>query len=374
MRLSATRILLDGQWHCDKVILLKDGVIDAIEDKSEQPTEHLSGDLVPGFIDVQVNGGGGQLFNAAPTLASLVAMQKAHARFGTTAMLPTLITDEYAVMKAAATAVAEAIDTRMPGIAGIHFEGPFISKARKGVHKADFIRIPDDNELALFTRGDLGRVMITVAPEHFPLDILRDLAGQGVLVCLGHSAATFEQALAAIEAGAIGFTHLFNAMSPLNSREPGMVGAALYHQQTYAGLVLDHHHVHPANSRIAINGKGVGRMMLVTDAMAHVGTREQQLPFFDTNIQRENDKLTTPDGTLAGSCLDMATAVRHAYRDVGLPLSDAIQMASATPAECIGLSQKMGKIQSGLQANLVLLDNNTQVQQVFIDGVRVYAQ
>ncbi|XOV81082.1 MAG: N-acetylglucosamine-6-phosphate deacetylase [Aestuariibacter sp.] len=374
MRLSATRILIAGQWHTDKMLVIEKGVIAGIEPMSQHVTEHLTGDLVPGFIDVQVNGGGGLLFNAEPCLKTLKIMQQAHARYGTTAMLPTLITDEYTVMSAAADAVAEAMTSKLSGIVGIHFEGPFISKARKGVHKSEFIRIPDDKELAVLTRRDLGKVVITVAPEHFPLDILQELTEQGVIVCLGHSAATYEQTQAAIEAGAKGFTHLFNAMSPLTSREPGMVGAAFLQQDTYAGLVLDHFHVHSASSQIALKNKGVDRIMLVTDAMAHVGTDTQKLPFFDTEIKRENNRLTTPDGTLAGSCLDMTTAVRNASRSLGVTLSEAVQMASATPAEFIGLAEQMGKIQRGYRANMVLLNDDCQVQQVYIDGESVNSQ
>lgn len=377
MMLSATRILINGQWHTDKVLCIKDGKIARIVDRSESfpGTDMISleGDLVPGFIDIQVNGGGGALFNAEPTLASLQIMQLAHAQFGTTTMLPTLITDEFPVMVAAAAAMANAIEQGVPGIAGIHFEGPFISKERKGVHKSDFIRMPTDAELALFTRRDIGKVVITIAPEHFPVDIIRDLSEQGVAVCLGHSAATYEKAQAALDAGASGFTHLFNAMSPMTSREPGMVGAAFANKKAYSGLVLDHYHVHPVSSRIAIDSIGFEHIMLVTDAMAHVGTEDTQLPFFDTRILRQKDKLTTPDGTLAGSCLDMCSAVRHAHRDLGVALEHAVAMASVTPATFLGLQSYLGDIAEGQQANLVLMDNSTRVKQVYIDGMLVHA-
>lgn len=371
MRITASRVLIGGQWQQKQALVIEDTTILAVE-PCNGTEQQFNGDLVPGFIDVQVNGGGGALFNAKPDKDTLQKMLQAHAFFGTTTMLPTLITDHYSVMKAGADAIAQAIEKGEKGIAGVHFEGPFISKARKGVHPENCIRLPTDQELALFTRQDIGRVMITVAPEHFPVDLIRDLASQGVIVFLGHSAATYEQAQAAVDAGATGFTHLFNAMSPLTSREPGVTGAALANPQTFAGLVLDHFHVHPVTSRIALQQKGAERLMLVTDAMAHVGTDAKQLPFYDTEIVRENDRLTTPDGTLAGSCLDMATAVRHAYRDLQCSLEDAISMASLAPAMCLGMTDRLGSIAPGKLANLVLLDKNVQVQEVFSEGVQVH--
>lgn len=373
MKISATRILVDGQWQENAMLTINEGSISALGLSSDEVDVHLQGSLVPGLIDVQVNGGGGCLFNADPTLETIMAIQSAHQRYGTTSMLPTLITDEYPVMVAAAAAMMEAIEQKTRGIIGIHFEGPFISQERKGVHKSDFIRQPTDAELALFTRKDLGVVMLTVAPEHFPVDVIRDLTSHGVKICLGHSAATFEQAQEAIDAGATGFTHIFNAMSPMTSREPGMVGAALANRHTYAGLVLDHFHVHPISSKVAVQTKGADHMMLVTDAMAHVGTNDKQLPFFDTQIQREDDKLTTPDGTLAGSCLDMASAVRNAHLDLGVSLPEAIMMGSTAPAAFLGMQHQLGKIDVGQQANFLLLDDRLQVKQVYIDGVQVHA-
>jgi N-acetylglucosamine-6-phosphate deacetylase len=372
MRLSAQRILIDSQWQTGKTLHIHQGCVSSIQDFDPKQDMLLQGSLVPGFIDVQVNGGGGMLFNADPTLGSLVKIHKAHLAYGTTAMLPTLITDQYEVMQQASDAVTQAIDTRLPAIIGIHFEGPFLSCARKGVHKEAFIRAPSDKELALYTRNNIGKVMVTLAPESVPTDIIRDLVSQGVIVSLGHSNADYDSVCAAIEAGATSFTHLFNAMSPLTSRDPGMVGAALDANHCYAGVILDNHHVHPASCRIAVASKGINKMMLVTDAMAHVGSSNNLYPFFDTEIQRDNGKLTTPDGTLAGSCLSMIEAVDNACHQLNLSLSDGIAMASSSPADFLGINQK-GIIALGAEADLLLLSEKRQVQQAYIGGELLYS-
>ncbi|MDF2179873.1 N-acetylglucosamine-6-phosphate deacetylase [Aliiglaciecola sp. CAU 1673] len=365
----------DGQnWHQNKGVQWQDGRITAIIEPQSAHEQCFYGMLVPGFIDVQVNGGGGVLFNATPTVQALSDILQAHSAFGTTAMLPTLITDELLVIEKAADAVARAIAANVPGILGVHFEGPHLSVPKRGIHKSEFIRPPSDAELALYCRQDLGKVILTIAPETVPVDIIRELVSKGVRVCLGHSNADAETVIAALEAGASGFTHLFNAMSPMQSRAPGMVGTALADDNSYCGLILDHHHVHSLCAKVAIKAKGASRIMLVTDAMAHVGSSNPSLPYFDVEIHRVGDKLTLDDGTLAGSALDMATAVRHCHRDLGFPLENALQMASSSPAAFLGLGNELGALKAGYRADMVLLDDNLQVQQSWIGGHRQQLQ
>lgn len=348
---------------------VENGIITAIETGNKATDGvKLTGLVSPGFVDVQVNGGGGVLFNQDPSLQALQTMVQGHAIYGTTAMLPTLITDELPVIERAADAMAEAISQGTAGIIGIHFEGPHLSEPKRGIHSSSFIRPVSDKELAQYCRQDLGKVIVTVAPENVPADIIAELVKQGVHVCLGHSNATADVVEKALQAGATGFTHLYNAMSPLTSREPGMVGVALNDNNSYCGLIVDHHHVHATSCQLAIKAKGWQRIMLVTDAMAHVGSDITSLPYLDTEIIREGDKLALPNGTLAGSALDMASAVRNTHQDLGVPLIDSLNMASATPAAFLGLEQQLGKLAIGYPADFVVLDENQRVQSTWIGG------
>ncbi|MBC3765715.1 N-acetylglucosamine-6-phosphate deacetylase [Neptunicella marina] len=366
--------LFDGsQFHDNIAFSVAHGKIDQLGSSvdSSQATK-LDGLVTAGYVDAQVNGGGGVLFNQSPTTEALQKMVQGHATYGTTAMMPTLITDELPVIEAAADAMAQAIAQKMAGIAGVHFEGPHLSTPKRGIHSSDFIRPVSDKELAQYCRQDLGKVIVTVAPENVPADIIKELVANGVKVCLGHSNATSDIVLSALEAGASGFTHLYNAMSPLTSREPGMVGVALNDDNSYCGLIVDHHHLHPISSQLAIKAKGWQHIMLVTDAMAHVGSDIQSLPYLDTEIIRDGDKLTLPNGTLAGSALDMATAVRNCHKDLNLPLEQCLNMASIIPATYLGLQDSQGKLAQGFKADFILLDDNLQVMSTWIGGQSVF--
>lgn len=333
---------------------------------------HLNGLLCPGFVDVQVNGGGGELFNNTPTVDTLRCMAEAHLQYGTTGMLPTVITEQYSVMRSAAEAVSKAISLNLPGICGIHFEGPHLSVPKRGIHPERHIRPISDQELALFCNKDMGQVLVTVAPEVIKTDVIKDLVSSGVRICLGHSNANAETVLKALEAGATGFTHLFNAMSPLTSREPGMVGAALADADSYCGLIVDLLHVHPTACKLAVKAKSANNVMLVTDAMSHVGSDQVMLDYCDTQIVRQGDKLTVPDGTLAGSALDMASAVRNCHKILGIPLSDSLKMATRTPSAFLSLDNSIGTLTPGSQANFVLLNDDLEVQKCWINGKQAY--
>lgn len=340
------------------------------------------GVLSAGFIDLQVNGGGGVLFNDTPTPAGLRAIAAAHRRFGTTALLPTVITDSPAVRRAAAEAVSAAVAAGEPGILGIHFEGPCIAPARRGVHDARFIPesppATDGEEADLFTSLRPLPVLVTLAPERVTAGFIRRLADAGVRVAAGHSAATWDQAMAGLAAGITGFTHLFNAMSPLDHREPGMVGVALDSRESWCGIILDGHHVHDAAARLAWRAKPAGRLFLVTDAMPPVGTPPVgtdggDFTLYGTAVRVEDGRCVSADGRLAGSALDMATAVRNTVRRIGVPLDEALRMAAAYPADFMGLSHERGRIRPGLAADLVLLDHNLTVRDTWIAGLRHHA-
>lgn len=337
-------------------------------------TDLGGGILAPGFIDLQVNGGGGALFNDTPDLPTLRRIAEAHRQFGTTGLLPTLITDSAETRAAAVAAVRAGMAQGMPGLLGIHLEGPHIAPERRGVHDARFIAPPDAGDLALL--GGLSGLpaLVTLAPEAVPPEQIRRLAAAGLRIAAGHSAATWAQAKAGFAAGITGVTHLFNAMSPLGSREPGMVGAALEEDAVWCGIIVDGHHVHDASVRLAWKAKARGRLFLVTDAMPPVGatqpgaTQPGGFQLYGEDIRVEDGRCVTADGTLAGSALDMATAVRNAVERVGIPLDEALRMASAYPADFMGMAGRRGRIRPGLAADLVHLDERLRVRATWISG------
>ncbi|HET7546574.1 MAG TPA: N-acetylglucosamine-6-phosphate deacetylase [Usitatibacter sp.] len=326
--------------------------------------------LLPGFVDCQVNGGGGVLFNDAPSVESIEAIGRAHRRFGTTAFLPTLISDDLSVIREAIAAVREAIARRVPGVIGVHIEGPFISAARKGAHDAAKFRDLDERGVALLSSLGTGRTLVTLAPEMATPATIRKLADSGVVVSAGHTNATYEETLAAFESGVTGVTHLFNAMSPMTNREPGTVGAALHDPDCWCGLIVDGRHVHPAVLQLALRAKAADRFMLVTDAMPSVGSGREDFLLQGRRITVRDGVCVDENGTLAGSAIDMATAVRNAVDLLELPLAHAVRMASANPARFLGLERELGRIAPGYRANLVVADEGLLVRETWIDGVR----
>jgi N-acetylglucosamine-6-phosphate deacetylase len=353
---------LDVLVEAGRIVALQSGT----ETTDGSTIDLHGGYLVPGFIDVQVNGGGDVLFNDTPTVDGLRTIAQAHRRFGTTGLLPTLISDDVPVMQRALHAVREAIAQQVPGVLGIHLEGPYLAQARKGVHDPARFHTPGDDELALVASLDVGRTLLTLAPERFTAETLRLLTERGVLLCAGHTAATYDELRAAFAAGVRGVTHLFNAMTPLQSREPGAVGAALDDPDTWCGLIVDGHHVHPAAVRIAIAAKPRGKVLLVTDAMPPVGGARDGFTLYGVPITCRDGRCTTADGTLAGSALDMASAVRNTVQQIGLPLDEACRMASTYPAEFLGLDNERGRIAPGCRADLVLLDDDLRVQGCWV--------
>ncbi|WP_083556443.1 N-acetylglucosamine-6-phosphate deacetylase [Hyphomicrobium sp. NDB2Meth4] len=332
------------------------------------PVVHLPGNawLAPGFIDVQVNGGGDILFNDTPTAAGIHTIAAAHRRFGTTALLPTLISDTPEKMAAALIAAREAAATN-PAVLGIHFEGPFLSPEKPGVHDKAMFRAPDADDLKLLTSWSEGAVLVTLAPERVPAEFIKALAEAGVRVSLGHSTATYEQTRSALDNGLTGFTHLFNAMPQLSSRAPGPIAAALESPATWFGMIVDGEHVAPTMLRLAVRGQS--RPMLVTDAMPPVGGKRQTFQLYGQDITTHDGRCTRADGTLAGAAIDMASCVRNTVQKLGVPLPVALQYASTEPAEFLGLGTILGRLAPAFRADLVAFEpESVNVLETWVAG------
>ncbi len=324
--------------------------------------------LAPGFIDLQVNGGAGVLFNDAPSVEGLRSIAAAHLRDGTTAILPTLISGERPVIRQAIAAVRAALALGIGGIAGIHIEGPFISRARRGIHPESAIIVPTPDDIVWLSEEFPGPRLMTVAPEVVRPSQIAALAGAGYIVFLGHTDASCEAATEALDAGAAGFTHLFNAMSQFGSRTPGVVGAALASDTAVASIIADGHHAHPAAVRAAWRALGPTRLCLISDAMPSVGaTHGGGFILSGRAISLVDGKLTDAAGTLAGAHLTMRGAVQGAVRLAGIPLTDALRMATVTPAAIIGLRDR-GAIRPGLRADLTAIGPEFQCAGVWLAG------
>jgi N-acetylglucosamine-6-phosphate deacetylase len=370
LALCPSRILTPSGFETQRCLLIEDGrIAELLPDCPPGVSpQHLQGDLVPGFIDLQVNGGGGVLFNDQPTIEGIEAIGRAHRAFGTTGFLPTLITDDLQVVDRAMRAVEGAIAKGVPGVLGIHIEGPFINPEKHGIHDSGKIRKIDERAVELLASLSGGVTLVTLAPELAPPGIIADLAARGVVVAAGHTAASYEQTRQALDDGLTGFTHLFNAMTQLTGRAPGAVGAAL-ESGAWCGIIVDGFHVHPVSLRIALAAKGPGKLVLVTDAMPTVGSERTTFLLGDRPIHVDNGRLAAADGTLAGSNLDMATAVVKAAEALQVDLAAAVRMASINPAQALGIAQTTGSISRGLRADLALLDRTGRVVRTWISGV-----
>lgn len=366
------RVLTEHGTVQDCAVVIEGSRIVALCNQSDIPAARLHDlagrTLLPGFIDIQVNGGGGVLFGDDPTVDTLARIARAHAKFGTTGFLPTLISGTLEQLEKAISAVDAAMAAGIPGILGIHIEGPFLNPARKGIHDATNFRDLDPDALAIVTSFKRGKTLVTLAPERTKPEMIAALAAAGVVVSAGHSDATCGEVRIALDHGLTGFTHLFNAMSPLRAREPGMVGAALDDRSSWCGIIADGHHVDPVALRIALAAKGADKLMLVTDAMPSVGADTKSFMLQGRRISIEDGVCRAPDGTLAGSDLDMASAFRNAIQMMRVDLASASNMASSNPAAYLGIDDRIGSIAVGKQASFVLVDEKYAVSEVWIDG------
>lgn len=374
--------IFDGQaWHNRSALVVRDGIVERVEAASDVPAgleviELDGGLLAPGFVDLQVNGGGGVMLNDTPSVDVIRTICAANAPFGTTALLPTLITDTPEITAATVAAGVTAAHEKVPGFLGLHLEGPHLSLTRKGAHDPALIRpMSDADEAALIAaRAKLPVLLTTIAPESVDQARVARLAQADVVVSLGHTDTGYSTAQSFAGAGATMVTHLFNAMSQIGNREPGLVGAAIDTHAFYAGLIADGIHVHPAAMKIALKAKGgAGKIFLVTDAMATIGTDLKSFTLNGRLIKRESGSLRLEDGTLAGADLDMISAVRFMHETIGLELDEALRMASLYPAEAVGQDGRLGRLMMGSAANIVHLSDTLDVRGVWIDGAQVFS-
>jgi N-acetylglucosamine-6-phosphate deacetylase len=372
--IDAPRLFDGDRMRGHARVTVEDGFITAVSGasgaESPVPLVRLDPDciLAPGFIDVQVNGGGGALLNDAPTAFSVRRIVEAHRRQGTTGLLPTLITDDAATMAALLSAAPDA--RAVPGVLGFHLEGPHISPARKGIHPAQHVRpMTPEDRARLCAFGAFGRSQVTLAPEVVGAEDIAALVGAGLRVSIGHSDADAATVAAAVSAGATGVTHLYNAMSQLVSRAPGVVGATLADDRLTAGIICDGLHVDPVALAVAYRAKGRSGLMLVSDAMWSVGATSDTFQLNGRTIRLVDGRLTDEAGTLAGAHLGMMDAVRNAVTMMGAPLRDALIMASATPARFLGLDGERGRIAPGYRADLVAFTTGYQVTGTWIGGM-----
>ncbi len=377
--IDGARIFDGERWAEGQSLIIENGVVQGRLAPEQVDSGSVRIDagglmLVPGFVDLQVNGGGGVLLNNQPDIAGIRTICAAHARFGTTALLPTLMTDRVALLEEALAAGRSALEAGVPGYLGLHLEGPHLSVARKGTHDPDLIRPMEEADLARLVdaAGSFGLALITIAPENVTLSQVETLRGAGYTVSLGHSEASHATAAAYAEKGASMVTHLFNAMSPLGHREPGMVGAGIGLSSLDCGLIADGFHVDPVAMTIALRAKqGPGRIFLVTDAMSTIGTDDQGFLLNGRQVYRRGGRLTLEDGTLAGADIDMLSCVRYVHEILGLPLEEALRMASAYPAKAIGAASK-GHLADGADADFLLLTADLKLVSTWIGGQMVY--
>lgn len=361
----------------DAAVVVEAGVIESVAraDELEGDIETIdlgSVDLAPGFVDVQVNGGGGVLFNDDPTPTTVRAIASAHRSFGTTSILPTLITDSAETIVAARRAIDSCLIEGAPGVIGVHFEGPFLDERKAGAHDRGFLREAGEPEIESMVRSAGGVTLVTAAANRLGDGVLEQFLQAGAIVSLGHSAATFEEATQVFERGVRGVTHLYNAMSPLESRAPGVVGATLAHDRVFAGFILDGIHAHYGAARVAYRALGAGRMMLVTDAVQPVGAEGcDRFRLGGQTVRLEDGRCVNEDGNLAGSALDMESAVRNAVRELGVGLGEALVMASRTPARFLRMEAEIGGLGAGMRADMVALDGDLRLTEVVQGGERV---
>jgi N-acetylglucosamine-6-phosphate deacetylase len=370
--------IFDGRdWHDGKVLVVENGLVSAIADAAPAGAKLISAEgglVVPGFIDLQVNGGGGVMFNSEPTPEGIAGIARAHARFGTTKLMPTLITDNREITAEARKAGREASKSGVPGFLGIHLEGPHLALSRKGAHDPKLIRPMDQPDLDALCqyRADGGLLLTTFAPESVTLDQVRALAAAGVTISLGHTDTTCANALDYFDAGARMSTHLFNAMSALGHREPGLVGATLHNGAAFAGMIADGFHVDPVAMGVALRAKtGPGKIFIVTDAMSTIGTDDEGLLLNGRQIYREGGRLTLSDGTLAGADIDMLSSILFVHRTLGVDLDEALRMASLYPAEAMHIADRNGRLLPGYVADIVVLDAELGLKTVLIDGTEI---
>ena len=365
--------LFSGKEFFDNRALLIDGenIIDVINEHdipNNFEIQKLNGGILsPGFIDLQVNGGGGKLFNNSPDKESLNAIIEAHQHFGTTSIMPTVISDSLNVLKRCATTISEEIESNK-SLLGVHIEGPFFNVKYRGVHQKQYINTINSDYLNLFESLQDFPVMLTLAPECISTKQLKHLKSLGFKILAGHTDASYDQLEEAIKYGLDGFTHLFNAMGQISAREPGVVGSALTFDNTTASIIVDLHHVHPSLIQMAYKQKPQGKLFFVSDSMATIHHGEPSFELYDEVVSESNGRIINSEGKLAGSSITQIDAIKNAYQSCNIPLNEALAMASRYPAEYLGVANYLGSLESGYRADLTHFSLDFQVQNVWVAG------
>jgi N-acetylglucosamine-6-phosphate deacetylase len=336
-------------------------------DASIQQIDLNGENLCPGFIDLQLNGCGGVMFNNQVSEKTLEIMQAANLKSGCTSYLPTLITSSDDDMKSALKVARKFMQKTENEVLGLHLEGPYLSLETKGIHRPEFIRTPDSNMIDLICENADIVSKVTLAPENTSSAVIKQLSEAGIVVSIGHTNATYQQAKQAIEDGASFATHLFNAMSPMTGRESGVVGA-IYDNNIYAGIIVDGFHVAYENVRISKKIMG-DKLILVTDATAPAGADIEQFDFVGTTVYYKDGKCFGADGTLGGAAVTMIESIEQCVKYVGIELDEAIRMATLYPANAISQQHKLGSIESGKIANMAVFSNDFQVTATIVNGV-----
>lgn len=367
-----TRIFTGDGFLTQHSVLIAHGKISQIVPVEKLPNniekhEYPGCTLTSGFIDLQVNGGGGVMFNRDTSVEGIEAITTAHRRFGTTYILPTLITDTKERMKKALKAADNAIQRGIDGVLGVHLEGPWLNPEKKGAHNDRCFHIPTSDELDAYPWLKSGKVLCTLAPEKVPLEIIQQLKNSGVIVFAGHSNANYGQIHQATLESLDGYTHLFNAMSPITNREPGLVGIALNHDQGACSIITDGIHVHPQNVLMAKKLKPNNKLFIVTDAMATVGSSTDQFILNDEVITVQGNKLVNKNGSLAGAHVTFEDCVKNII-DWGINEDEALRMASTYPAQVLGVDDRLGHIRKGYEATFTLLNQHIQTVCCYVRG------
>ncbi|MDC0599550.1 N-acetylglucosamine-6-phosphate deacetylase [Candidatus Pseudothioglobus singularis] len=358
-----------------KALLIEDQHIAGIVNKDAIPTDFQvkkleGGILSPGFIDLQVNGGGGKLFNNSPDKESLNTIISAHQYFGTTSIMPTVISDSLNILQKCTDTISNEIDNNH-SLLGIHIEGPFFNVKYRGVHQKQYINTINASYLNLFETLDKFPVMLTLAPECISIKQLKHLNSLGFKILAGHTDANYDQLEEAVKYGLDGFTHLFNAMGQISAREPGVVGSAFDFDETSASIIVDLHHVHPSLINLSFKQKPKGKLFFVSDSMATINHGEPSFELYDEVVSESNGRIINSEGKLAGSSITQIDAIKNAYQKCSIPLESAISMATLYPAEYLGVSDYIGQLKKGYRADLAHFDSNFHVQNVWLAGEQI---
>ena len=368
--------LFNGLDFIEHKALLIDGQnIAGIVNEDDIPTDFKvqkldGGILSPGFIDLQVNGGGGKLFNNSPDNESLNTIISAHQYFGTTSIMPTVISDSLNILQKCTDTISNEIKNNH-SLLGIHIEGPFFNVKYRGVHQKQYINTINASYLSLFEKLDKFPVMLTLAPECISIKQLKHLKSLGFKILAGHTDASYDQLEEAIKYGLDGFTHLFNAMGQISAREPGVVGSALDFDKTSASIIVDLHHVHPSLINLSFKLKPKGRLFFVSDSMATINHGEPSFELYDEVVSESKGRIINSEGKLAGSSITQIDAIKNAYQKCNIPLASAISMATLYPAEYLGVADHIGQLKKGCRANLTHFDSDFHVHNVWLAGKQI---